>query len=227
MKIGILGTGMVGATIGTKLVLLGHEVTMGSRTAGNEKAVEWAAQAGKAAAHGTFADAAGFGEIVFNCTLGTASVDVVKAAGPQKFAGKVVIDTSNPLDFSKGFPPSITFHGEDSTGEQLQRALPDAHVVKALNTINCNVMVEPARIGHDGHDAFICGNDAAAKDKVREVLQGWFGWKTVIDLGDISAARGLEAYILMWLRLMGAGGSPDFNIKVVCARAGLNAPTAR
>ncbi len=215
MKIGVLGTGMVGATIGTKLILLGHEVTMGSRTASNEKAVEWAAQAGKSAAVGTFADAAGFGELIFNCTLGTASPDIVKAAGADKFAGKIVIDVSNPLDFSKGFPPSITFHGEDSTAEQLQQALPGAHVVKALNTINCNVMVEPARFGHDDHDAFICGNDAGAKAKVTEILKGWFGWQSVIDLGDLSAARGLEAYVLFWVRLMGAVGSPDFNIKVV------------
>lgn len=215
MKIGILGTGMVGATIGTKLVLLGHEVTMGSRTAGNEKAVEWAAQAGKSAAEGTFADAAGFGEVVFNCTLGTASLAAVKMAGVEKFAGKVLVDVSNPLDFSKGFPPSLAFHGEDSTAEQLQAALPDAFVVKALNTINCNVMVEPARVSHDDHDTFIAGNDAGAKDKVSEILKGWFGWKNVVDLGDISAARGLEAYLLLWVRLMGAVGSPDFNIKVM------------
>jgi predicted dinucleotide-binding enzyme len=214
MKIGVLGTGMVGAAIGSKLVQLGHEVKMGSRKAGNEKAVAWAAGAGKGASEGTFADAAAHGEIVFNCTRGTASVDAVKAAGQANLNGKILIDISVPLDLSKGFPPGITHHGEDSLGEQIQRALPGTKVVKTLNTVNCNVMVEPSRLSGE-HDMFVCGDNPEAKARVTEILRDWFGWKSVIDLGDISTARGTEGYILMWLRLWGTVKSPDFNIKVV------------
>jgi predicted dinucleotide-binding enzyme len=214
MKIGILGTGMVGTTIGSKLVSLGHDVKMGSRKAGNEKAVIWAAAAGKGASEGTFADAAAHGEIVFNCTRGTASVEAVKAAGEANLNGKVLIDISVPLDLSKGFPPGITHHGEDSLGEQIQRAVPGAKVVKTLNTVNCNVMVDPSRLEGD-HDVFVSGDNPDAKAKVTEILKDWFGWTSVIDLGDISTARGTEGYILMWLRLWGTLKTADFNIKVV------------
>jgi predicted dinucleotide-binding enzyme len=214
MRIGILGTGMVGNTIGAKLVALGHEVKMGSRTANNPKAVEWVKTAGHLASQGTFADAAKHGELVFNCTLGTASPAVAKAAGAANLRHKILIDVSNPYDFSKGFPPMISFHGEDSTAEQLQRALPDSHVVKTLNTVNCNVMVDPSRVPGD-HDVFVSGNDAGAKARVTEILKDWFGWKSVVDLGDVTSARGAEAYILMWVRLLGTMKSPNFNIKIV------------
>jgi predicted dinucleotide-binding enzyme len=214
MRIGVLGTGMVGTTIGTKLVALGHDVRMGARKAGNEKAVAWAARVGKGASAGTFADAAAFGEIVFNCTLGAAAVDAVKAAGEKNLAGKILIDTTVPLDLSRGFPPAITMRGEDSLGEQIQAALPGTRVVKTLNTINCNVMVDPGRIAGE-HDVFVSGNDADAKATVTGILKDWFGWKSVVDLGDISTARGTEGYILMWLRLYGALKTADFNIKVV------------
>lgn len=214
MKIGILGTGMVGNAIGSRLVALGHDVTMGSRTAGNEKAVAWAAQAGKNAAAGTFADAAAHGEIVFNCTGGMVSLAAVEAAGADNFAGKILIDVSVPLDFAKGFPPALSFRGEDSVGEQLQRALPAARVVKTLNTVNCNVMVNPALLPGE-HDVFVGGNDADAKLTVIGILKDWFGWKSVIDLGDITTSRGTEAYVLMWVRLYGAIGGPDFNIRLV------------
>jgi hypothetical protein len=205
---------MVGTTIATKLVALGHAVKMGSRKAGNEKAGVWAAEAGAGASDGSFADAAAHGEIVFNCTRGTAAVDAVKAAGEANLAGKILIDISVPLDLSAGFPPSITFHGEDSLGEQIQRALPRTHVVKTLNTVNCNVMVDPARIAGE-HDVFVSGNDPQAKATVTGILRDWFGWKSVIDLGDISTARGTEGYILMWLRLYGAMKTADFNIRIV------------
>ena len=214
MKIGVLGTGMVGTTIGTKLVALGHDVRMGARKAGNEKAVAWVAKAGAGASEGTFADAATFGEIVFNCTLGTAAVDAVVAAGEKNLDGKILIDTTVPLDLSRGFPPAITLRGEDSLGEQIQRALPGTRVVKTLNTINCNVMVDPARVP-GAHDVFVSGNDPDAKAKVTAILKDWFGWKSVVDLGDISTARGTEGYILMWLRLYGALKTADFNIRVV------------
>jgi predicted dinucleotide-binding enzyme len=205
---------MVGTTIATKLVALGHAVKMGSRKAGNEKAGAWAAEAGAGASDGSFADAAAHGEIVFNCTRGTAAVDAVKAAGEANLAGKILLDVSVPLDLSAGFPPSITFHGEDSLGEQIQRALPRTYVVKTLNTVNCNVMVDPARIAGE-HDVFVSGNDPQAKATVTGILRDWFGWKSVIDLGDISTARGTEGYILMWLRLYGALKTADFNIRIV------------
>ena len=208
------GTGMVGNTIGNKLVALGHEVVMGSRTANNEKAVAWSKAAGARACHGTFADAAAHGEIVFNCTSGAGAVDAVTAAGAENLRGKILIDIANPLDFSKGMPPSLLFAGDDSIGERVQRALPDTKVVKALNTINHKVMVDPGRVP-GSHDLFISGNDAAAKASVAEILRDWFGWKSIIDLGDITTARGTKSYLLLWLRLWGALGTAEFNIKVV------------
>jgi predicted dinucleotide-binding enzyme len=214
MNIAVLGTGIVGQTIASKLVSLGHSVKMGSRTAGNEKAAGWAKQAGAGASHGTFADAARHGEIIFNCTSGGGTLDALGAAGAANLAGKVILDVSNPLDFSKGMPPSATHHGETSTAEQIQADFPQAKVVKTLNTINTQVMVEPSRVPGD-HDVFMCGNDAAAKARVQEILTQWFGWKRVVDLGDLTAARGLELYVLFWVRLWGAMGTADFNIRVV------------
>ena len=214
MKIGILGSGMVGNTVAGKLVALGHEVKMGSRTANNEKAAAWVASAGKGASQGTFADAAGFGEIVFNCTNGNASIEALQQAGVENFAGKIVVDIANPLDFSKGFPPSLSICNTDSLGEQVQKMLPSAKVVKTLNTVNTQVMVEPSRVKGD-HDIFLCGNDAEAKAKVTQILREWFGWKTIIDLGDITQARGTEMFLPLWVRLYGKLQTGDFNIHVV------------
>jgi predicted dinucleotide-binding enzyme len=213
MKIAVLGTGVVGATIASKLVSLAHQVRMGSRTAANERAVAWAKSAGARASHGTFADAVAFGEMVFNCTLGAATLDALRAAGAERLAGKPLVDVSNPLDFSRGMPPTLFVSNTDSLGERIQREFPQARVVKALNTVNCNVMVDPARVPGD-HDAFVAGNDAAAKGAVTAILREGFGWRRVIDLGDISAARGMESYLLLWLRLWGALGTPDFNVGV-------------
>ena len=214
MKLGILGTGMVGNAIGTKLIQLGHEVKMGSRTPSNEKAAEWVKANGPKASQGTFADAAAFGEIVFNCTAGTASIEALKQAGERNLQSKILIDISNPLDFSQGMPPTLTICNTDSVGEQIQRAFPNVKVVKTLNTVNCNVMVNPSLVPGD-HDVFMSGNDTAAKYKVREVLTQWFGWKSVIDLGDISTARGTEMYLPLWVRLYALFQKPNFNIKVV------------
>lgn len=213
MRIGILGTGVVGQTIGTKLVSLGHEVKLGSRAQKNEKAAGWAKTAGKGASQGTFADAAAFGEIVFNCTSGMASLEALRQAGAKNFEGKVLIDVANPLDFSKGMPPTLTVCNTDSLGEQIQREFPKARVVKSLNTVNCLVMVEPAKIPGE-HAIFVCGNDAAAKTQVADVLKKWFGWKSVVDLGDISAARGVEMVLPLWVRLMGTFQSPNFNFVI-------------
>ena len=214
MKIGILGTGMVGKTIASKLVELGHEVRMGSRAAGNENAVAWATEAGEGASEGAFADAAEFGEIVFNCTAGVASLDALKAAGDTNLAGKLLIDVANPLDFSHGMPPSLSVCNTDSLGERIQRAFPATRVVKALNTVNCDVMVEPARVPGE-HIVFVCGNDAEAKEKAVRLLSE-FGWRVerVLDLGDITAARSTEMYLPLWLNLMGQLGTLHFNIEL-------------
>jgi hypothetical protein len=214
MRIGVLGTGMVGEAIATKLVGLGHDVMMGSRTADNERAAAWVASAGARASQGTFADAAAHGEVVFNCTAGEASLEAIGSARTEDLAGKVLVDVSNPLDHSRGMPPGLFVSSFDSLGEQIQRAFPDARVVKALNTVNCEVMVDPAKVPGE-HDVFVCGNDEAAKTAVVELL-GSFGWPAehVVDLGDITAARGAEAYLLLWIRLWGALGTGYFNINV-------------
>ena len=214
MNIGILGTGMVGKAIGTKLVQIGHKVKMGSRTAVNEKAAEWVMANGANASQGTFTDAAAFGELLFNCTSGMASLDALKLAGSGNMNGKVLIDISNPLDFSKGMPPTLSVCNSDSLGEQIQRAYPEVKVVKTLNTMNCNLMVNPSLVP-GSHDVFVSGNDGGAKATVTGILKDWFGWKTVIDLGDITTARGTEMMMAIWIRLMGKFQSPNFNYKIV------------
>jgi 8-hydroxy-5-deazaflavin:NADPH oxidoreductase len=217
MKIGILGTGMVGTTIGTRLSQLGHQVMMGSRSASNEKAQAWAKSAGDNACHGTFAEAARFGEILFNCTSGAGSLDALALAGRENLDGKILIDVANPLDFSQGFPPSLTVCNTDSLGEQIQSAYPELKVVKALNTMTCTVMVNPALVPGD-HTVFLSGNDADAKARVIELL-GEFGWeeRNFIDLGDITNARGPEMLLPVWVRLYGKIGNPNFNFSIVRA----------
>jgi predicted dinucleotide-binding enzyme len=185
---------------------------MGSRTAGNENAVQWAKENGARASCGTFADAAVFGDIVFNCTAGTASLAAITSAGANNLKGKILVDVANPLDFSKGMPPTLSVCNTDSLGEQIQRAFPNVRVVKALNTMNCKVMVEPTIVLGD-HDVFVCGNDAKAKAEVTEVLKS-FGWRSIIDLGDITAARGTEMLLPVWLRLMGRFQTANFNFKI-------------
>jgi hypothetical protein len=213
MKIGVLGSGMVGSAIAGKLVSLGHEVKMGSRSATNEKAAAWVAAAGRGASQGTFADAAAFGEIVFNCTSGGASLDALGAAGAQNLNGKILVDVANPLDFSHGMPPSLFAGNTDSLAERIQAAFPAAKVVKTLNTVNANVMIDPGRVPGES-DVFVSGNDAGAKAQVVRILKD-FGWKSVIDLGDVTTARGTESYLHLWLRLWGAVQTADFNIRVV------------
>ncbi len=216
MKIGIFGTGVVGQTIGTKLVNLGHEVRMGGRAAANEKALAWASASGEHASVGTFGDAASFGEILFNCTSGLASLQALALAGAENMNGKILIDVANPLDFSKGFPPTLSVCNDDSLGEQIQRAFPEVKVVKTLNTTNCQIMVNPALV-EGSHDMFVSGNDAEAKAKVGEILCDWFGWQTVIDLGDITTCRGTEQLLPIWVRLMGALQTPMFNFHIARA----------
>jgi 8-hydroxy-5-deazaflavin:NADPH oxidoreductase len=213
MRIGIFGTGIVGSTLGTKLVQLGYEVKMGSRTPNNEKAAEWVKSAGSKASQGTFADAGSFGEILFNCTSGNISVDALKMAGAQNLKGKVLVDVSNSLDFSKGMPPTLTISNTDSIGEQIQRTFPEAKVVKSLNTVSAPIMVNPNMVQGE-HDIFVGGNDPQAKAQVQKILNE-FGWKNVIDIGDISTSRGTEMWLALWVRLMMKYQNPIFNLHII------------
>ena len=215
MKIAVLGTGTVGNTIGSRLIGLGHEVKMGSRIRGNEKATEWASGNGAKATEGTFADAAAFGEFIFNCTKGIATLEVLKQAGAQNLEGKIVIDVSNGLDASDGGFPILSPCNTDSLGEQIQREFPGAKVVKTLNTMWCGIMMNP-RMLNDTHQVYMSGNDADAKNTVREMLHS-LGWmdEEIMDLGDISTSRGIEMILPLWIRIYSATKNGAFNLKIV------------
>jgi 8-hydroxy-5-deazaflavin:NADPH oxidoreductase len=215
MRYAVLGTGEVGRTLGGKLVELGHEVTLGSRTKDNPAAVEWAAGTGGRA--GTFAEAAAAGEVVVNAVGGRVALAALEAAGADNLEGKVVVDVSNPLAFEEG-EVRLSPVESDSVGEQIQRAFPHARVVKTLNTVNCEVMVEPSRVPGE-HQVFVCGADADAKAQVTAML-GEFGWPAdrVLDLGGIRAARGMEMWLPLWLDLMRTFGHADFNLELRRAR---------
>jgi predicted dinucleotide-binding enzyme len=214
MRIGVLGTGAVGRAIATRLDQLGHAVTMGSRSAESEPLCEWIAEAGESAGGGSFAEAAAEAELLFNCTAGIASLAALEAAGADNLAGKTLVDVAVPLDFSAGFPPTLAICNDDSLGEQIQAAFPETRVVKALNTVNSAVMVDPGRIRGD-HSIFVCGDDGAAKAQVSALLQA-IGWpaESIVDLGGIEAARGTEMYLPLWLRLYGHFGDADFNVSL-------------
>jgi 8-hydroxy-5-deazaflavin:NADPH oxidoreductase len=198
MRIGVLGAGTVGQTLAAKLRELGHDVSVGTRNPRDGTV--------------SYAEAAEPAELLFNATHGSASLEALDAAGTENVAGKVLVDVSNALDFGEGRPPVVGLSVDDSIAEQLQRAHPDAKVVKSLNTVNADVMVDPAKVPGE-HVLFVCCNDDAAKAQVVELLAS-FGWpaERIIDLGDISAARGMEMYLSLWLRLMGTLGGPNFNI---------------
>ena len=212
MRIGILGTGIVGQTIGSALVHRGHEVRLGSRTANNPKAQDWVAAHRERASQGTFADAATFGALMFNCTSGTASLEALHAAGIGNLAGKILVDVANPLDFSRGTPPALSICNTDSLAERIQAEFPATKVVKALNTMSAKVMTDPASVPGE-HDVFLSGNDPEAKGHVRELLQS-FGWRNIIDLGDITTARGPEMMLPVWLRHWGAFNTPMINFHI-------------
>lgn len=212
MKIAVFGSGDVGRTIASKLIALGHEVKLGSRSGDVEAGAAWAKQEGAKASQATYADAAAFGEVVFLCVKGEGAVPALKAAGAG-LDGKIVVDITNPLDFSKGFPPSLTVGNTDSLGETLQREFPKAKIVKTLNTVNCKLMVDASAL--KDHTMLLAGNDGAAKETVRGKFLTPFGWNDVIDLGGIDNARGIEAYVTLWARLYGVLKTPTFNIKVV------------
>jgi predicted dinucleotide-binding enzyme len=216
MKIAVLGTGMVGTTIASKLIALDHEVTLASRTADNAKARAWLEQVASPRAHAaTFADAAAQAELSFNCTAGVASLEALSLAGATNLAGKILVDVSNPLDFSRGMPPTLSICNDSSLGEQIQAAFPAARVVKTLNTVSASLMVDPSTLPGE-HVMFIAGDDAEAKQQVEQmILREWFGWREVIDLGGIANARGTEMYLPLWLRMWGALGTANFNIAIV------------
>lgn len=225
MRYAVLGTGIVGRTLTAKLVSLGHEVVIGTRDPqatlartepdgmGNPPFAAWHADHSDVRLQ-TFAEAAAFGETVLNTTSGAGALDALRAAGAANLAGKVVVDIANPMDFSRGMPPTLNPVNTDSLGEQVQRAFPDARVVKALNTMNCSIMVNPASVPGE-HNVFVSGEDAGAKEAVTELLAS-FGWPagSVIDLGGIETARGTEMLLPIWLRLYGALGNAAFNFHI-------------
>ncbi|MBA2613992.1 MAG: NAD(P)-binding domain-containing protein [Bacteroidetes bacterium] len=226
-KIAILGTGTVGQTFGTRLAGLGHEVMIGTRNVQEKLTAPGkdGAKNGFASWHeknptiklGTFEEAAAFGEMILNVSQGANTLTVLNLAKAKNLDGKILVDISNPLDFSKGMPPGLIpeLSNFNSLGEEIQKTFPNAKVVKTLNTMWCGIMVDPALIKGD-HVNYICGNDEAAKTTVKTFLKG-FGWKdeNILDLGDLSAARGTEAVLPVWLRIYGAKKMGAFNFNIV------------
>lgn len=211
MKIAVLGTGTVGQALAERLASLGHEVTMGTRDVAETSSRSTVPVGVRLA---TFSEAASAAELVVNATLGEVALAALGSAGAENLAGKVLIDIANPLDFSNGFPPSLFVKDTDSLGEQIQAAFPRTRVVKALNTLTAELMVRPEWVGDAQHTVFVSGDDAEAKAVVVGLLHS-FGHTDVIDLGGISTCRGTEMFLPLWLRTMGAIGTPLFNIKVV------------
>lgn len=224
MNIAVLGTGMVGQAIAGRLLELGHSVVVGTRDPqatrartepdqmGNAPFSAWQ-QSHPGVALATFEEAAAGADLVVNASSGAATLDVLGQAGADSLAGKVLVDIANPLDFSAGFPPTLAVKDTDSLGEQVQRAFPGTKVVKTLNTLNASLMVDPQSLGGSS-SVFVSGDDPEAKATVIGLLES-FGHDDVIDLGGIETARGTEMVLPLWLRLMGALGTPHFNLKVV------------
>jgi 8-hydroxy-5-deazaflavin:NADPH oxidoreductase len=221
MKIAIIGSGIVGQTIGAKLVGLGHEVILGTRDASklDEKKGwagslnDWLSAVGTGATVQTFAEAAARSEIIINASNGIASLEALQMAGIENLAGKILIDVANELDLSQGMPPKSLATDTTSLGEKIQAAFPTVKVVKTLNTMNCAIMVNPKQINDGNHTVFVGGNDDGAKTTVTEILQS-FGWTDIIDLGDIASARSTEMLLPIWLRLFGKLGNVPYNFKI-------------
>lgn len=225
MKISVLGTGPVGRTLAARLAALGNQVVLGTRdvsqTLARTAPDAWGSpafpawlEANPEVTVANFPQAAERGELVVNATNGAGSIAALTLAGEQNLAGKVLLDVSNPLDFSQGMPPTLFVKDTDSLGEQIQRAFPDTLVVKSLNTMTAELQAYPSRLAAGEHTVFVCGDDAGAKEVVKSLLAN-LGHTDVIDLGDITAARGPEMYLPLWLRLWAALGTGNFNIKVV------------
>jgi predicted dinucleotide-binding enzyme len=225
VRFGILGTGTVGKTIAARLAGLEHEVMVGTRNPeetasrtepdpyGNPPFSAWQEEHPEVKL-GTFAEAAAHGEMIVNATAGAVSLEALEQAGEDNLSGKVLIDLSNPLDFSKGMPPSLSVVNTDSLGEQIQRRFPEAQIVKTLHTMNAYLMVDPAQLAGADHTVFVSGDDPEAKAAVTDLLRS-FGWTDIIDLGDITTARGTEMMLPVWLRLFGSLQKPVFNFKII------------
>ncbi|MFE0156299.1 NADPH-dependent F420 reductase [Nonomuraea sp. NPDC059007] len=213
MKIGVLGTGDVGRRLASELAGLGHQVMLGSRTADNPAAAEWARE--HRGSHGTFAAAAAHGELVVNATGGLVSLAALATAGAANLDSKIMVDVSNPLDFSHGFPPRLVVPPEGSVAEQLQQAFPRTRIVKTLNTMHNTLMTDPARVPGP-HNVFVCGDNQAAKAEVVNLLKS-FGWadRQILDLGGLSAARCVEPLVLLWISLSSTLRTSDFNFAIL------------
>ena len=223
MKLAVLGTGMVGRTIAAKLASAGHDIALGTR----DPDASLARQPGNGTSLKDWLalnpdiglmrmdEAAAFGDMLFAVMAGDAAVNALGEIGTDVIGDKIVVDITNPLDFSHGIPPSLFISNTDSLAEAIQRALPRARIVKTLNTVNANVMVEPALVADGDHTMFVCGNDPEARAEIAQFLKSEFGWKDVMDLGDLTAARGMEASLHLWLKLWASIGSLSFSIKVV------------
>ncbi len=197
MKIGILGTGIVGTTIARALLAQGHEILIGSRSGANERAEQVVNEYPGTALQGNFTNAALFGPVIFHCVMGIYSIDAARMAGEENFHNKIVIDLTNPLDFSQGMPPRLTVCNDNSSGEMLQQFLKSAKIVKAFNTVPYVVITNPALVNNKNIDMFICGNDTNAKEEVTELIVREFSWnrENVIDLGEIKHARSTEGLL--------------------------------
>jgi 8-hydroxy-5-deazaflavin:NADPH oxidoreductase len=226
VKIAVLGTGVVGRTLSGKLAELGHETVVGTRdpgallartdpdAMGNPPFCQWHDEH-PAVRIAPFSEAAAHGELIFNATSGVGSMEALRQADGDNLANKIIVDVANPLDFSRGMPPSLSVCNTDSLAEEIQRTFPSARVVKSLNTVTALLMVDAGLVDGGEHTMFVSGNDAGAKAKVATILRDWFGWKHVLDLGDITGARAMEMYLPLWLRTLSLRGNPMFNIAVV------------
>ncbi len=213
IRVGVLGSGDVGRQLAAGFCDRGHDVMIGSRDPSKPELDEWRSGAGTGVKAGTFKESAEHGELLVLGVFGNAAEQVIAEVGPENFSGKVVIDAMNPLDFSGGFPPKLSISGEDSLGEHVQRALPDAKVVKAFNTIGNPFFVDPG-FSEGQPTMLIAGNDESAKQTVRQVLAE-FGWTDVIDIGGIEGARELEAICIAWVKIGGARGAWDHGFKLL------------
>jgi 8-hydroxy-5-deazaflavin:NADPH oxidoreductase len=217
MKIGILGTGEVGNLIGSRLIENGHQVMMGGREAYNQKGLDFVSKySSENASYGTFADASRFGEIIFNATNGRHALEALKLANSD-FAGKIIIDVANPLNFSTKPPTLIPeFANTNSLGESIQNNFPNAKVVKTLNTLGMALAVNPRQLNNGDHSIFVSGNDESAKTRTKTLLTE-FGWKieNIFDIGDITGARAMESFLILSVRLLMSFGMPTFNIKII------------
>jgi predicted dinucleotide-binding enzyme len=212
MRIAIIGTGTVGRTLARAFADRGHDVLVGTRdpdsTAQRE---EWA---GIDLPLRPLAAVAAEADLVVNATSGLASLAALGEVGSDHLAGKVLVDVANPLDFSAGFPPTMSVKDTDSLAEQIQRAFPEARVVKALNTVTAGVMVDPGRVGDGDTTIFVAGDDAEARATTTGLLRE-LGWRDVVELDGLHNARGLEMWLPLWVRLMNKLGTADFNIRLV------------